>query len=460
MQNIPFLPQDAAGPLMAAPQPADPPSASALPESAQPGSHAARIGMWVMVLGLGGLLLWAAFAPLDEGVPTPGMVVIDTKRRAVQHLTGGMVKEVLVGEGDLVKEGQTLIRLDPAAAQASYEAIRQRYLGLRAAQGRLLAERRGGGGIEPHPDLREALSDPLIRSQLQTQAQLLQARRLALQADVQVLGESVDGQAGLIQAYGEMQVSRRQQLASLMEELKNTRAMVEEGYVARNRQLELERMVAESSAGLAELAGNVARARHSVAELRQRVLARQQEFRKNVEGELAEVNREAQSDAGKYAAARDDLSRIDIKSPASGQVVGLAVQSVGAVVQAGQKLMDVVPEGEPLLLEAHIAPHLVDRVRVGLPTDVRFSGFAHSPQLVVEGEVQSISKDILVDQANGAPYYLARIAVLPAGRKSLGARVLQPGMPAEVVIRTGERSVLGYLLGPLAKRLASSMKEE
>ncbi len=142
--------------------------------------RAARIGLWALAIGFGGFLLWAGLAPLDEGVPSQGMVAIDTKRKAVQHLSGGIVKEVLVREGELVKEGQVLIKLDEAVARANYEAVRQRYLGLRAMQGRLLAEQAGQAGYVMHPDLKAAASDPLIRQQMQTQEQLFQSRRSRL----------------------------------------------------------------------------------------------------------------------------------------------------------------------------------------------------------------------------------------------------------------------------------------
>jgi protease secretion system membrane fusion protein len=152
---------------------------------------------------------------------------------------------------------------------------------------------------------------------------------------------------------------------------------------------------------------------------------------------------------------------VEIRSPAAGHVMGLAVQTVGAVVQPGQKLMDVVPAEQDLLLEAHIAPHLIDKIQVGLLADVRFNTFAHSPQLVVEGKVLSISGDLVTDPQNPQlSHFLARLQITPAGKKVLGARQLQPGMPAEIIIKTGERSMLTYLLNPLTKRLAGSMKEE
>jgi protease secretion system membrane fusion protein len=422
--------------------------------------HAGRIGLWALGIGFGSFLLWAGLAPLDEGVPSQGHVAIDTKRKSVQHLSGGIIKEVLVGEGDQVKEGQLLIKLDDAAAKANFESIRQRYLGLRAMQGRLLAEQAGQNVITFHPDLVAAAGDPLIKQQMMNQEQLLRSRKAALQADLQSIQESIQGQQGLSQAYEGMMVSRRNQFSLLNEELTNTRGLVKEGYVPRNRQLELERQVSESSASMAEIQGNTIRATSSMAELRQRAIARQQEYRKEVETQLADVTREVLSDAGKFLALQDDLMRTEIRSPAEGQVVAMAAQSIGGVIGPGQKVLDVVPANESLLLETRVQPQLIDSVHAGMPVDVRFSSFAHSPQLVVQGKLVSVSGDLLTDPQNGAVYYLARVAVTPEGLKKLGKRQMQPGMPVEVVFRTGERSMLTYLLHPLTKRIAASMNEE
>ena len=421
----------------------------------------ARTGLLVLAVGFGGFLLWAGFAPLDEGVPTQGMVTLDTKRKTVQHLSGGLVKEVLVQEGQQVKEGQPLLRLDGAVAKANFEAVRQRYLGYRAMQSRLFAEQAGNGVINFHPDVKAAMNDPLIQQQVSTQQQLIQARRAALAADLQGIEESMQGLREQLGSYQNILVQRRSQLSLLTEELTNTRGMVKEGYAPRNRQLELERMVAESNASIADLTGNSLRISRQVAELGQRSLARKQEYRKEIETQLADVTREVQSDAEKFVAVTADLDRMEIKSPANGQVVGLTVQTVGAVLQPGQKLLDVVPDQQTLLLEAHIPPHLIDKVQAGLMADIRFNSFAHSPQLVVDGRVMSVSGDLLSDpQQPQYSYYLARVQVTPEGIKTLGARQMQPGMPAEIVIKTGERSLLTYLLHPLTKRMAASMKEE
>ncbi len=422
--------------------------------------RAARIGLWTLGLGFGGFLLWAALAPLDEGVPSQGMVSIDTKRKSVQHLTGGIVKEVLVGEGDIVKEGQLLIRLDEAAARANFEAARQRYVGLRAMEGRLFAEQRGLSKVTFHPDVIEASKDPQIREVVFTQEQLFNSRRAALQADLQATQESIQGQQGQIQAYESMLVNRKNQHALLAEELKNTSELVKEGYAPRNRQLELQRLSADASSGIAELIGNTTRSKRAVSELQQRSILRQQEYRKDVETQLAEVGREVPGDAEKFRAAKDDLGRTEVKSPATGQVVSLAFQTVGGVIGPGQKLMDIVPQDQILLIEARVVPHLIDRVHQGLPVDVRFSSFAHTPQLVVHGQVVSVSGDVMVDPQSGVGYFLARVGVTAEGYKQLGKRQLQPGMPVEVVFITGQRSMLTYLLNPLLKRMAASMKEE
>lgn len=429
--------------------------------AAQHSGRAGRIGLVALTVGFGGFLLWAGLAPLDEGVAAPAMVTVDTKRKAVQHLTGGIVKDVLVHEGQQVKEGDPLVRLDPAVAQANFEASRQRYLSLRATEGRLVAEQDGQRKVAWHPDLQEAAkADTQIRQQVALQEQLLGTRRASVEADLTAIQESIRGQEGLVQSYRGMLENRKLQYGLLSEELKNIRSLVADGYAPRTRQMELERAVAESLAAQTDLQGNIVRATQAIAELRQRSIARHSEYRKDVETQRADVTREVQAEAAKYAALKNDLNRVEIRSPATGQVVGLAVQTPGGVVGPGQKLMDIVPADAPLLLEARVPPHVIDRVRGDMPVDIRFSAFSHTPTLVVDGKVASVSADLIVEPQTNMSYYLARVAVTSDGVKKLGSRQMQPGMPAEVIIRTGERSLLKYLVGPLVKRVAASMKEE
>lgn len=420
-----------------------------------------RIGLWALGIGFGGFLLWAGLAPLDEGVPTAGMVAIDTKRKTIQHQTGGIVKQVFVKEGQFVKADDPLLRLDDAMVLANYESIRQHYLTLRAMEGRLQAEQANQTKIVFHPDLQQAGDDPYIKQTMHTQEQLFQSRRMALQAEMQAIKESIQGQEASIRGYEGMLGARKSQQTFIQEDLSGIRELVKEGYAPRTRQLELERMAAESMGSIADFQGNIQRARSAVAELKMRAILRTQEYRKEVDTQLSDIRREVQADAEKYKAASLELARAVIRAPSEGQVVGLTVQTVGAVVSPGQKLMDIVPANETLLLETKVPPHMIDRVNPGLSTDVRFSSFAHSPSLVVEGKVDSISSDLIFEPQNpNIAYYLARISITPAGIKELGNRQLQAGMPAEVVIKTGERSMLTYLLHPLLKRMAASMKEE
>ena len=288
------------------------------------------------------------------------------------------------------------------------------------------------------------------------------SRRAALHADQQGIAASILGQEASLQAFAGMQDSRQAQRQLFQEQLANTRELVRDGYAPRNQQLELERQVADVGANLMDLQGNTARARQGIVELRQRALARQQEWRKETDAQWAEVARDVQSEQGKFQALEQELERTVIRAPANGQVVGLAYQTVGGVVPAGQKLMDIVPQNETLTLEAHLAPHLVDAVRPGLLTDVRFSAFAQAPQLVVQGRVVSVSADLLTEQGPQGPvsYYLTRVQLTPQGLQALGPHRMQPGMAAEVIIRTGERTVLSYMLHPLTRRLAASMKEQ
>jgi protease secretion system membrane fusion protein len=421
-----------------------------------------RWSTWTLIGGLLAVVVWAALAPLDEGVPTQALVALDTKRKTIQHQQGGIIREVLVREGDVVKEDQVLIRLEDGVVRANMEATRQRYLGLRAMESRLLAEQFDRDRIDFHPDVTAEARDPLIQRHMATQEQLWRTRRAALHADLSAIEESILGQEAMRQSYAGMIEGRRTQQRVVQEQFTNIRELVREGYAPRNQQLDLERQMAEINTALTDLQGNLARTAQVVAELRQRVQSRRQEYRKESDAQLTEVTREVQSDEGRLRALREELARTEIRSPSAGQVVGLSFQTVGGVIPPGQRVMDVVPQGEPLLLEARILPHLIDAVRPGLMTDVRFSAFAHSPHLVAEGRVVSVSGDLLTEQTpmGMVSFFLARVELTPAGMKTLGRHQIQPGMPAEVIVKTGERTVLTYLLHPLTRRVAASMKEQ
>ena len=393
-----------------------------------------RLGFRVLVLGFGGLLLWSALAPLDEGVSSPASVSIETRRKTIQHLNGGVVHSVAVKEGQWVREGEVLMELDAGVSKANFEAVRQNYMAQRATESRLLAELKGASQIEFHPDLLKTKSDPLVQQHMQTQQQLFNSRRAAYHAQV-------SGMASMIE-------SRKAQGAFQAQQVQSIRELSSEGYASRNQLLQLEQAQAELRSSMTDLQTNYARV--------------QQEYIKELSSNLADVRREVQSGQEKLQAVTDELSRTQLRSPVDGQVVGMTVTATGGVVTPGQRLMDIVPKGEALLVDAKIPPHVIDKVHAGAIVDVRFSSFANSPQLVLEGRLASVSSDVISEQtaAGVMSYYLGRIEITPDGIKELGKRVMQPGMPAEVLIKTGERSLLTYLMHPLTKRLAASMKEE
>jgi len=439
-----------------------------------------RIGLWALAIGFGGFVLWAAFAPLDQGVPTQGMVAIDTKRKAVQHLQGGVVKQVMVREGAQVKEGDLLVKLGDATVRANWEGARQQYFSLRAAEGRLIADQSGAAQISFDRALLEAArEDPVLQRHMQSQEMLLRSRRGSLAATLGALRESARGQEALIAGYVEVERSRQNQMALLQRELDGIRDLVAESYAPLVRQLELQSRVADITSALAELRSNQIRGRQAILEIRQREIATESEYRKEVDRELSSIRPEVQASAERYKALTLELERTEIRAPATGQVVGLSVQTVGGVVVPGQKLMDIVPANEGLMLETKIMPQLIDRVKPGDIADLRFYAFPDTPQLVVEGRIETISADVLHDGPAGASggadssqnalaqsgmpmgaYYLARVSVTPEGMQQLAGRKLQPGMPVEVVVKTGRRTLLQYLLHPLTKRMAASLKEE
>ncbi|MFN7087842.1 MAG: HlyD family type I secretion periplasmic adaptor subunit [Burkholderiales bacterium] len=419
-----------------------------------------RWGAWLLALGFGGFLVWALVAPIDEGVPAPGSVTIDTKRKTVQHLTGGIVREILVREAQRVKAGDVLMRLDDTQAKANYQAGRQQYFALRAQESRLEAEQKGAAQIRFHPDLVAAQDDPLVIGYMGLQRQLFVSRRTALQGELAILEQALNGVRNTLRGLEAQLEGKQTQLKLIREQLTGTRELAKEGYLPRNRWYDEERVAADLAAAVGDLTANIARTRSALAELQLRITQRQREFARDVEIQLADVMRDALVAGERLRAAREDLARTEIRSPADGFVVGLLAHTVGGVVPPGARIMDIVPEDAPLTLEARVEPHLIDKIRADLPADIRIHAFVDNPNLVIEGRVMSVSADLVPgDQPNMPPYYLARIAVTAEGMKQLGRRQLQPGMPAEIVIKTGERTFMNYLLAPLIRRVVTAFHE-
>lgn len=327
-------------------------SAAAQPGGPHDEARVLRVGMTALVVGFGGFLLWASLAKLDEGVPAPAVVSVDTQRKMIQHQTIATVRKVHVREAQEVKEGDVLLELDADDSRTQFDSLQEDWRG--------------------------------------AQAQL-------------------DG--------------KRAQQKLVLEQLSGTRDLVRDGYLPRNKLFEEERLAAELTAAVSALESSVAKLKRNMS------------------------------------AATTDVNRSLIRAPVSGKVVGLMMQTVGGVIPAGAKIMDIVPRDERLILEAQVPPHLIDRIHAGMPADIRFAGFADMPNLFVDGTLISVSADRLSDPLTRAPYFLARVEVAPAGLRKLGARRIQAGMSANVILKTGSRTMLNYLLTPLLRRVSTSFVE-
>jgi protease secretion system membrane fusion protein len=422
----------------------------------------ARIGWLIVLAGVGGFLLWALLAPLDKGVPMNGTVAKESNRQAVQHQTGGTIQQILVRDGDVVKAGQVLVRMNPIVAQSAFEMTDSQYLAALAVEARLAAERDGLKTIRFPAELERRRGEPRVAEMMSLQNQLLSSREGSLHNELQAVDESIAGLKIQIQGLQESRDSKKEQMKLLKEQLDSMRDLAKEGYVARNRLLELERTYAQLSGALSEDIGNIGRSQRQVAELTLRRAQRMQDYQKEVRTQLTDVQKEAESQQARLQAQKFELSNVEVKSPADGIVVNLAVFTPGGVVPPGFKMMDIVPSNDPLVVEGQLPVNLVDRVHPGLKTDLIFSAFNANRTPHIEGEVEQVAADRTVDERTGMPYYKVRVKVTPQGAKMVAEHKLaiRPGMPVELFVKTGERTMMNYLLKPVMDRARSSLSEE
>lgn len=414
------------------------------------------------ILGISFLvfMLWAFLAPLDEGVPATGMVTVESKRKVVQHLSGGIIRKILVKESQEVKAGDPLILLDDTIPKANFDAARQQYYSLQAQADRLHAEAAKAASITFSAGLLSASDDPLAVENMANQKQLFMTRRNALQGELAILAAAERGAQEQVVGLEAQAHGKKEQLKFVQQQLEGSRELAKEGYLARNRWFDDERQAAELLASSTELQSSVLRAKNMAIEAQQRLAQRQRDFQKEVETQFSDSRREALVAEERLRSAKEEFSRTVIRSPVDGFVNGLSSLTVGSVISPAGRLMDIVPKDEALILEVKIDPNIIDRVHADLPVNINMHAFANDPSLVLEGTLEAVSPDLIFESnPNLPPHYLGRIRVTPAGMEKLGARTLQPGMPAQVTIKTGERTLVNYLLKPLMMRLSASMKE-
>ena len=419
-----------------------------------------RLGWCVIVLGIGGFLLWAALAPLDKGVPLSGTVTVASSKKAVQHLTGGVVESILVKEGDVVKAGDVLVRLNAVQAKANAEIVRVQYFSARAAEARLIAERDGKKIIVFPSELQSAKADPRLTNSISLQQQLFNSRQSAIAMELSALDENIAGLQQQNKGFEQSHVGKNTQLSFLKEQLDSTRNLAKEGYVSRNQQLELERTYSQLSTSASDDVSNIGRSQKQISEFKLRRLQRQQEYQKEVRTQLFEAQKEADSLANRLASLDYDLGSVLVKSPVDGTVVAMNIFTHGGVVAPGFRMMDIVPSSDALTIDGQLPVHLIDKVHPNLPVELMFTAFNQNLTPQIPGIVTHVSADRLVDEKSGQPYYSMKAIVAPDSMKLLANVQLRPGMPVDMFIKTGERTMLNYLLKPLLDHFKMSMAEE
>ncbi len=355
---------------------------------------------------------------------------------------------------------QVLLLMDTVDSRTQRDALRSQQLSNAAQRARLQAERDGLQAIAFPALLQARREEPEVMSLMLLQQQLFTSRRAALQSELAAIAESIAGSQAMLEGIRQSYASKQRQKAMLQEQLSGMRKLAVQGYVARNRLLDLEGQYAQIDGQASEDTGNIGRLGRQILELKLRAIQRREEYQKEVSSQLAEVRMKLDELDNRLAKAEADLGHTQVKAPVAGTVVGLSVFTEGGVIGAGQQLMEIVPSDRGLQVEARIPVELIDKVQVGLPVELLFSAFNQSTTPRVEGEVTLVGADRLTDEKSGAPYYSVRVKVSEAGLQRLNGLEIRPGMPVEGFIRTGERSMMNYLFKPLTDRLHLALTEE
>ena len=419
-----------------------------------------KLGLVILLLGFGGFMAWAILAPLDEGIPAPGVISVESKRKRIDHLSGGIVEKLLVREGQQVRAGDTLLMLNDAQAKASLNAAEGQWQIAVATLARLETERTSAAAIQFPTELTSKTDDAGMTHLLRAQQELLRSRRGALQGELVIIRESVRGLEIQVSSLDALVVGRQKQIKLFEEQLAALQKLFAQNFVSRVQLIEIERQLAEVQTKQSEDFSNIAAVKARLAEFRMRGAQREVEYRREVETQLADTQKEASVARERLVASKDIFERLVMKAPVSGAVVDLAFHTLGGVIKPGDKIMEIVPEGDAMIVEGQVPPQYIDRVKVGLPADIHFDAYLNQvKQPVIAGKVATVSADVLTDSRTGGQYYTIRVSVTGGELKKLGEFKIQPGMQTTVMVKTGERSMMAYLLRPLFRRFATALGE-
>ncbi|WP_340122798.1 HlyD family type I secretion periplasmic adaptor subunit [Methylobacter svalbardensis] len=418
-----------------------------------------NIGAAIVLVTFGIFGIWSFWAPMDSSALAPGTVVVKSYRKTVQHLDGGIVAKIWVKDGDLVSEGQTLLMLDDAQIKAQLEIARSQNITLAAQVARLRAERDQLKKID-YPELLDDAADPRTTEAKLSENNVFHSRKNAYDGEIAVLNQRISQISSKINGLQGQVSSKKQLLASYAEEIQDLKELLAEGFADKQRLRDLQRNHALQGGEIAQLNAEIATNQMLISETRLQILQVQKQFQEEVAGKLSEAQSTLNDAQERLSANQDKLNRVEIKAPASGMVLGLTVHNENSVISPGRPILDIVPQDAELIIEAQVSPMDIDRVVVGLEAEVRFSAFKQSKTPKMDGRVTHLSPDHLTDERTGNTYYQARVELTPESRKKLGDLQLLPGMPAEVLINTGERTLFEYLSQPATNAFARAFIED
>ena len=418
---------------------------------------ASLAGAILLVGGVGG---WAAATDIAGAVVAPGTLVVDSSVKKVQHPTGGVVGELRVRDGYRVKQGDIVAKLDETVTRANLAVVDKSLTQLTARRGRLEAERDGAARIAFAPSLQASVRDPEVAAVLVGEQRLFELRRSAregqkaqLRERTGQLHEEIHGLTGQI-------TGKRREIELIARELEGVRELWRKKLIPIQRVTALERDEARLGGELGQLIATVAQAKGKITETELQIIQVDQDLRSEVAKDLREVEAKVAELVEKRVAAEDQLKRIDIRAPQDGVVHQLSVHTVGGVVTAGEPIMLIVPQSDTLVVEAKVAPKDVDKIRLGQRAVLRFTAFNQHTTPEIAGEVSLVAADQITDEKTGTSYFKVQIAPAQPELQLLRRVKLVPGMPAEVFIQTGERSVLSYLVKPLTDQVSRAFRED
>jgi epimerase transport system membrane fusion protein len=415
------------------------------------------IGMTVLIGTVSFFGAWSYFAPIDSAAYATGNIAVKSHIKTIQHLDGGIVKEIIAKDGDLVQEGDLLLVLDGTDIKAQLEILHGQQITLTAQSSRLIAERDRAAQITFSEPLLN-LGDPRVIEARQSENQIFMARKITHEGEISVLNQRINQLNTRIQGLQGQRASKQELKASYTDEAKDLRELLAEGFADKQRLRDIERNLALMTGEIASLSSEIASSEMQIGETRLQILQLQKQFQEEIASKFGEVQAQLYDVNQRISATSDRVNRIQVKSPSSGKVMGLSVHNIGSVIQPGRPILDIVPEKDELIIDARISPMDMDRIHEGLNAQVHFNAFKQALMPKMEGKLIQISPDRLLDERTGQPYFSAKVEISEESRKKLSELSqkfqgynfdLLPGMPADVLINTGESTVVQYVLTPV-----------